>query len=111
MNGKMAMLRPAFLACVAIMAVSGFGAAALPDGWTPKFYHGLEAVGSVTWEPDAFKGTGREERLVERRQGEDAEVIALFNYDSKDTIRVAVAGAVYEIPSYGTKFVEVNASK
>jgi hypothetical protein len=36
------------------------------------------------------------------------EVLALFNYDSKDTIRVAVAGAVYEIPSYGTKFVEVH---
>ncbi len=50
------MLRLAFLACVAIMAVSSFGAAALPDGWTPKFYHGLEAVGSVTWEPGAFKG-------------------------------------------------------
>ena len=39
------------------------------------------------------------------------EVLALFNYDSKDTIRVAVAGAVYEIPSYGTKFVEAHASK
>ena len=36
------------------------------------------------------------------------EVVALFNYDPKDTIRVAVAGAVYEIPSYGTKFVEAH---
>jgi hypothetical protein len=35
-----------------------FGDTMLPDGWVPKFYHGLEAVGSVTWAPDAFKGKG-----------------------------------------------------
>ena len=52
------MSKPAFLACFAFMAMSGFGAATLPDGWTPKFYHGLEAAGSVTWAPGAFKGTG-----------------------------------------------------
>ena len=34
------------------------GGTQLPDGWTPKFYTGLEAVGSVTWEQDAFKGKG-----------------------------------------------------
>ena len=39
------------------------------------------------------------------------EVVALFNYDPKDAIRVTVAGTVHEIPSYGTKFVEVNAPK
>lgn len=25
----------------------------LPDGWTPKFYYGMEAIGSVTWVPQA----------------------------------------------------------
>ena len=41
-------------ACSAVMAVC-LGTAKLPDGWTPKFYSGLEAVGSVTWEQNAFK--------------------------------------------------------
>ena len=41
--------------CTAVMAAC-LGTAKLPDGWTPKFYAGLEAVGSVTWKPDAFKG-------------------------------------------------------
>ena len=52
------MSKPAFFACFAFMAMSGFGDAGLPDGWVPKFYPGLEAVGSVTWTPDAFKGKG-----------------------------------------------------
>ena len=40
--------------CTAVM-VACLGTAKLPDEWTPKFYAGLEAVGSVTWKPDAFK--------------------------------------------------------
>lgn len=37
-----------------------------------------------------------------------SEVVALFNYDSKNVIRVDVAGTVYEISSYGTRFIEVR---
>jgi hypothetical protein len=44
-------------ACAVVIAAS-LGTAKLPDGWIPKFYAGLEAVGSVTWEPDALKGKG-----------------------------------------------------
>ena len=34
------------------------------------------------------------------------EVIALFNYDPKNAIRVDVAGTIYEMPPYETKFIE-----
>ena len=51
-----------FLAEVAAVQLmknaESFGTAGLPDGWSSKFYHGLEAVGSVTWVPGAFKGKG-----------------------------------------------------
>ena len=52
------MSKQAILVCFAFLAASCFGDAVLPDGWVPKFYHGMEAVGSVTWAPDAFKGKG-----------------------------------------------------
>lgn len=41
---------------LAVLQAVCLGGTQLPDGWTPKFYTGLEAVGSVTWEQDAFKG-------------------------------------------------------
>jgi hypothetical protein len=37
------------------------------------------------------------------------EVIALFNYDPKNAIRVDVAGTIYEMPPYETKFIELVA--
>ena len=55
--------RVVFLAGVASASVC-FGEAALPDGWTPKFYNGLEAVGSVAWAPRAFKGESGAMRCV-----------------------------------------------
>ena len=33
------------------------------DGWVPKFYSGLEAVGSVEWIPGGFKGKDDAVRL------------------------------------------------
>ena len=44
-----------------VIAAGAFAATAevkdgCPDGWVPKFYPGLEAVGSVTTVPNAFKG-------------------------------------------------------
>ena len=36
------------------------------------------------------------------------EVVALFNYESDLTIRVALAGREYEIEPYGVRFVEVK---
>ena len=53
----------------------------------------------------AVKSVSREFAYASTVKPDGGEVLALFNYDSKDTIRVAVADAVYEIPSYGTKFV------
>ena len=35
----------------------------LPGGWSPKFYHGLEAVGSVEAMPGGFKGKDASIRL------------------------------------------------
>ena len=52
------MSKPTFLVCFALMVAACFGEAGLPDGWVPKFYPGLEAVGSVTWAPGTFKGKG-----------------------------------------------------
>lgn len=45
------------MALLATLAVSGlsFGGG-LEEGWRPLFYPGLEAVGSVEWVPNAFKG-------------------------------------------------------
>ena len=39
---------------VAVFAGVAFGGG-LQDGWMPKFYNGLEAVGSVEWVPKAYK--------------------------------------------------------
>ena len=45
------------IALAAAHAVSGADSAVTArDGWVPKFYPGLEAVGSVEWVPKAFKG-------------------------------------------------------
>ena len=45
------------IALAAAHAVSGADSAVTArNGWAPKFYPGLEAVGSVEWVPKAFKG-------------------------------------------------------
>ena len=46
-------LKVVALACALMAAGAAFGE--LKDGWTPKFYSGLEAVGSVEWAPKAYK--------------------------------------------------------
>ena len=48
---------------VCVGEISANETTALPDGWTPKFYHGLEAVGSVECMPMGFKGKSAAIRL------------------------------------------------
>ena len=38
-----------------LTATCGAESTGLKDGWAPKFYYGLEAVGSVKWVPNAYK--------------------------------------------------------
>ena len=47
-----------FVFCLALVVGNGAwaGGSAEHGGWAPKFYPGLEAVGSVEWVPKAFKG-------------------------------------------------------
>ena len=52
----------AMSALFALSAVAETGDAA-HDGWVPKFYSGLEAVGSVEWIPGGFKGKSDAVRL------------------------------------------------
>ena len=47
----------------AFAAASAFAGPELPGGWAPKFYHGLEAVGSVETLPSGFKGKDASIRL------------------------------------------------
>jgi hypothetical protein len=48
-----------FVACT----VLGLQSCIAHDGWAPKFYPGLEAVGSVEWIQGAFNGRGEAVRL------------------------------------------------
>jgi len=46
--------------CCAMLAAAAFCSAAcgdaLPDGWAPKFYHGLEAAGRISSDQTGFRG-------------------------------------------------------
>ena len=53
------MKRTAFAA----MCMAAVCACAQHGGWAPKFYPGLEAVGSVEWVPGGFKGKVEAVRL------------------------------------------------
>ena len=39
------------------------------------------------------------------------EVVALFNYEADETIRVSLAGQEYEVEPFNVRFVEVKKAK
>ena len=48
-------IRHLMFSAAALAAMAAVANAELPGGWSPKFYHGLEAVGSVETLPSGFK--------------------------------------------------------
>ena len=41
-------------------------------------------------------------------KGDGTEVVALFNYEADETVRVALAGQEYEVEPLGVRFVETK---
>ena len=56
-------IRHLVFSTTALVAMAAAAEPELPGGWSPKFYHGLEAVGSVELLPRGFKDKAASVRL------------------------------------------------
>ena len=52
--------------------------------------------------------TNRQFAFASTARSDGTEVVALFNYEADETIRVSLAEQEYEIEPFGVRFVEVR---